>query len=163
MSAKSFELKGAHVLLAMLAFFGAVIAVNVAFAVVAVGSFPGEDVRRSYMQGLNYNATLSDRRAQEARGWRASAGLRQAANGAELEVIVRDADGAPLDGLMLDGVLRWPSAERFDHALQFAPRGEGRYAAPVGALHAGRWVLRARAAGAETQSLDFEAELTWPS
>lgn len=163
MSAKSFELKGVHVLLAMLAFFGAVIAVNVAFAVAAIGSFPGEDVRRSYTQGLDYNATLAERRAQQARGWRASAGLRQATDGAELEVTMRDAMGAPLDGLDLDGVLRWPSAERFDHDLHFAPLGEGRYAAPLGSLHEGRWILRARAAGADAQSLDFEAELTWPS
>lgn len=163
MSAKRSELKGVHVLLAMLAFFGAVIAVNIAFAMAAIGSFPGEDVRRSYAQGLDYNATLSERRAQAARGWRASASLGHSAAGAEIEVVVHDAGGAPLDGLNLNGVLRWPSAERFDHDLRFAPRGQGRYVAALGALHEGRWILRAHAAGDQHEVLDFEAELRWPS
>jgi nitrogen fixation protein FixH len=157
------ELRGVHVLWAMAAFFGAVIAVNIAFAVAAIGSFPGEDVRRSYLQGLAYNDTLAARRTQAAQGWRASAGLLESEQGALLEVIMRDANGAPLDGLETEGTLRWPSAERFDRALQFAPAGEGRYLARLGSLHAGRWVLRARAADPNRGALDFEAELTWPS
>jgi nitrogen fixation protein FixH len=158
-----FEIRGVHVLWAMLAFFGAVIAVNVGFVVAAIESFPGEDVRRSYLQGLAYNDTLAERRTQAAQGWRASATLDAAEEGALLEVIMRDADGAPIDGLETEGVLRWPSAERFDHALRFEPAGEGRYVARLGALHAGRWILRARAADRNRGALDFEAELTWPS
>jgi nitrogen fixation protein FixH len=160
---KRFEVRGVHVLLAMLLFFGAVIGVNVAFAVAAIGSFPGEDVRRSYLQGLAYNDTLAARRTQAAQGWRASAALRPSEEGALLEIILRDAAGAPIDGLAAEGALRWPSAERFDRALDFEPAGEGRYVARLGALHAGRWVLRAHAADPNRGALDFEAELTWPS
>jgi nitrogen fixation protein FixH len=158
-----FEVRGVHVLLAMLAFFGAVIAVNVGFIVAAIGSFPGEDVRRSYLQGLSYNDTLAARRTQAALGWRASAGLRSSAEGALLEITLRDAAGAPLDGLDAEGALRWPNAERLDRTLDFEPVGEGRYVARLGALHEGRWVLRAHAADPNRGALDFEAELIWPS
>lgn len=161
--ARGFVLRGWHVLTLMLGFFGTVIAVNVTFVTLALGSFPGEDVRRSYLQGLNYNQTLAERREQAARGWQASAALREAEGGAVVEVVLRDAAGAPLNGLETTGALRWPNAERLDHALTFEGRGYGRYVAPVSALHPGRWMLRARAVDAQGEALDFEAELTWRS
>lgn len=157
------EVRGVHVLIAILAFFSAVIAVNVGFIVAALGSFPGEDVRRSYLQGLSYNDTLAERRAQAARGWRARAALRESDEGVVLEVVLRDAEGRPIDGISAEGALRWPSAARLDRAVAFESVGEGRYVANLGRLHQGRWVLRARAADGEAGALDFEAELTWPT
>lgn len=157
------RIRGGHVLLGMLAFFAAVIAVNVTFVVLALQSFPGEDVRRSYLQGLNYNQTLADRRAQEALGWTAEAALVETADGAAVEVTLRDSAGAPLEGAVATGELRWPTSERFDRSLTFTPRGNGRYAAPVEDLAPGRWRLRAHAEQGEDRALDFEAELTWPS
>lgn len=160
--ARGWELKGWHVLAAMLAFFAAIIAVNVGFAMVAVDSFPGEDVRRSYLQGLNYNETLAERRRQAALGWHASAALEDAGGLAQLVVIIRDRDGAPVSGLSLTGVLRWPADERLDRALAFIPDGDGRYVARLDDLQPGHWRLRARAEGADNAALDFEAELAWP-
>ena len=158
---RSFELSGRHVLIAMLAFFGAVIAVNVAFAVIAVSSFPGEDVRRSYLQGLNYNDTIADRREQAALGWRATAEMRGDGDAARVEVVLRGRDGAPLVGVTVTGELRWPTDSRLDHGLTFQPAGEGRYIAHLGPLHEGNWRLRARAADSAGGALDFEAELAW--
>ena len=92
MNATHFQVRGWHVLTALLAFFGAIIAVNIAFAVIAVRSFPGEDVRRSYVQGLQYNDTLAERRVQQALGWQASADLRhdgEEAVAAEVHATVR--------------------------------------------------------------------------
>jgi nitrogen fixation protein FixH len=140
-----------------------VIAVNVTFAVFAVRSFPGEDVRRSYLQGLNYNATIAERRAQAALEWEVIAELSEQDGGASVDVVLRDAEGAPIDGLTAAGALRWPTDERLDHELVFEPRGRGRYVARVPDLMAGHWVLRARAERGDGQALDFEAELTWPS
>jgi len=158
---RGYVVRGWHVLAAMLAFFGAVIAVNVAFAVIAVRSFPGEDVRRSYLQGLNYNATLAERRAQAALGWQAAAELRAEGNAASVVVELRNRDGAPIEGATVEGELTWRTATRFDRALTFAPLGEGRYAARAEGLRPGQWRLRARAARAGGGALDFEADLTW--
>jgi nitrogen fixation protein FixH len=157
---RPFSIKGGHVLFALLAFFAAVIAVNVIFAIYAVRTFPGEDVRRSYLQGLHYNDTLSERRAQATLGWRATASLAPTNGGATLEVVLRDRDGNLLDGAVLSGDLRWPTTSHHDRSLSFSQNGAGRYQAELGALPDGRWLLRARAARGEG-SLDFESELSW--
>jgi len=160
MNATHFQVRGWHVLTALLAFFGAIIAVNIAFAVIAVRSFPGEDVRRSYVQGLQYNDTLAERRVQQALGWQASADLRHDGEEAVVEVIVRARGGAPVSDARVTGALQWPVHARRDHTLAFTSMGDGRYQARVGPLQPGRWRLRARAE-AETGALDFEAELRW--
>lgn len=158
--AKPFELRGVHVLFALLAFFGAIVAVNVVFAVAAVQTFPGEDVPRSYLQGLRYNETLAERHAQSAQGWRAAAGIERVREGAALSVTLRTSDGAPIDGAALTGALMWPADSRRDRFLSFVQSGAGRYVANVGDLPVGRWRLRARAE-TETGALNFESELTW--
>lgn len=159
-AAPTFRIRGWHVLAMMLAFFGAVIAVNVVFAVVAVRSFPGEDVRRSYLQGVHYNDTLAQRREQAALGWQATAGFLPSADGAVLEVVLRDRAGAPIDGAIITGEVQRPTTDAADRAIMFEAAGGGRYVAPLGDLGAGRWRLRAHAER-DTGSLDFEAELTW--
>lgn len=163
MAKKPFEVRGWHVLVAMLAFFGAVIAVNVGFAVIAMQSFPGEDVRRSYLQGLNYNQTIAERRAQAELGWQAAAALRRDGESAMLEVTLRARDGAPINAAQLTGELQWPTNASFDRGVMFESVGGGRYLARLGTLPEGRWRLRARAADDRGGALDFEAGLTWPS
>jgi nitrogen fixation protein FixH len=160
MNARGFEVRGWHVLAAMLAFFGFVIAVNVAFTIAAVRSFPGEDVRRSYLQGLHYNRTLAERRAQAALAWSATAHLVARDEGPALEVFLADRRGQPIDTASLTGELQWPTDARFDRAVTFNPAGEGRYFARLGELPAGRWRLRARAHRGRA-AFDFESELTW--
>lgn len=157
---KRFELKGWHVLAWMLGFFGITIAVNVAFAVVAVQSFPGEDVRRSYVQGIRFNEVLSERREQAALGWRVAAAFARDERGAAVVVTIADAEGRPVSGADLSGSLQWFTDSKRDRALSFTSIGEGRYQAPVEGTPEGRWRLRARAER-ESEALDFEAELTW--
>jgi nitrogen fixation protein FixH len=160
MSAPRFEIRGWHVLAALLGFFGAVIAVNAAFAVIAVQSFPGEDVRRSYLQGLQYNETLAERRAQAELGWQAVAAFEAATDGPVLEVSLHTRDGVPVEGAAIEGDLQWPTDARLDRALAFEPVGGGRYVARLAGLAEGRWRVRATARR-DDGALDFEAELTW--
>ncbi|GAM98179.1 type cbb3 cytochrome oxidase biogenesis protein CcoH [alpha proteobacterium U9-1i] len=147
----------------LLLFFAAIIAINVAFAVAAVRTFPGEDERRSYTQGLHYNDVLAERRAQTELGWRARSELARTSSGARLIVHLADRAGAPIDDAAINAVLRWAPNESGDRSLRFTPIGAGAYAADLGALSAGRWELRARAEGLSGAALDFEAELTWPT
>lgn len=156
-----FELRGWHVLLAMLAFFGAVIAVNTYFAVVALGTFPGEDVTHPYIQGLEYNRTIAEHRSQRALGWQAAVSMEAARDGAELIVDLRHRDGSPLDGAHVEGVLRWPADSHRDRTLTFQRERPGHYVAQLNTLSEGDWDLRARATQGEN-ALDFEADLTWP-
>jgi len=156
------ELRGVHVLAMLLFFFGAVIAINVGFGVMAVRTFPGEDERRSYTQGLHYNQTLAERREQAALGWQAQGELTPAGDGADVRVRLVDAQARPLDDVTVEGVLRWPPNISGDQPLEFRREGDGLYVAHLTTLPPGRWDLRARAHDAHGGSLDFEAGLTWP-
>lgn len=158
---RAFELKGAHVAWGMGLFFGAIIAVNAVFITLAVGSFPGEDVRRSYLQGLRYNETLAQRRAQAELGWRASAALTAEPAGAAVLVQLRDAGGRPLEGLSLTGALRRPVDARLDRELSFESLGQGRYRAALGELPPGAWELRAEAASGGEQRFTLARRMTW--
>ncbi len=138
-----FTIKGWHVLVGMVAFFGVIFTVNGIFISNALRTFPGEETRRSYVQGLEYNQVIEARRAQAELGWSASANL------AEDRVLieVRDADGAPVTGLRLVGELQHPANMSADRALVFTEVRDGVYAAGAGELPDGRWTLAARADG----------------
>lgn len=162
-SATGFVLKGWHVLTVLLAFFAIVIGVDVAFSVIAMRTFPGEDVKRSYVQGNHYNETLAARARQAKLGWRATAEI--AARGGQRAIVVtfHDAAGAPLNDLKVTGGLRRPATADADRLLTFSPAQagarDGVYVATAPGLAAGVWDLQATAArGGDT--FDVRARLT---
>lgn len=140
-----FRITGWHVLAGMIIFFATIIAVNAVFISLALKSFPGEDQRRSYVQGLEYNDVIAQRRAQAALGWTAAVNL------AEDRVLIRvtNAEDQPVMGLELTGVLRHPANTDLDHALTFNEARTGVYSAPVEDLTEGGWTLHAEAVDAD--------------
>ena len=62
-SSDGFRIRGWHVLAAMCAFFGVIIAVNAVFMTAALRTFPGEVSITPYEDGLAFNRQL----AQQAR------------------------------------------------------------------------------------------------
>jgi nitrogen fixation protein FixH len=157
----TFELNGAHVLWILLFFFGAIIAVNIGFGVLALKTFPGEDVRHSYIQGLEYNQTLAERAREHALGWRASVGFSSQSTAPLVIVTLHDAAGAPIDGASLQGLLRRPVFAALDQPLRFEPMGQGVYQAKLNALAPGVWDLRAKAQS-QGRLYSVERRLTWP-
>jgi nitrogen fixation protein FixH len=61
-----YKVKGWHVFLGFAATFGVIIAVNLTLAYQAVATFPGLEVRNSYVASQSFDA---DRAAQIALGW----------------------------------------------------------------------------------------------
>jgi nitrogen fixation protein FixH len=159
---RPFEIRGWHVLAAMILFFGSVILVNVVFAVAAIETFPGEDAQRPYLQGIQYNQTLAERRSQASLGWVSDTALVDEDGGVTLVVRLTDRDGARVNGATVTGALQWPTDAHRDKAITFTQNGAGQYTARLGALDDGRWRLRAHAER-EADALDFEAELIWPN
>ena len=154
-------LRGSHVLIILLLSFGVVFAVNIAFAVFAVKTFPGEETPQPYTQGVEYNAALRDLRAQAALGWRAGAAITgDSARTAAVVVSLNDAAGAPIGGAVLVGDLERPTDGGLDRTLRFAPLGGGRYAAPVAGLLEGQWQISVRAAHAGAH-FDISKRVTW--
>ncbi len=68
--AKPFEIKGWHVLTGFVMAFSVIIGVNLTLAVNAVRTFPGLEVKNSYVASQAFEA---DRAAQTALGWEVSA------------------------------------------------------------------------------------------
>lgn len=156
-------LTGRHVLMALLGFFGVIITVNMIFLTFALRSFPGESMKKSYLQGLHYNEILTERAEQAALGWRAEL-LRADRNGAEgvIELQVFDAAGTPLSGLTVEGELRRPAHSRSDQTLSFMHVGNGVYRTPVSDLAPGAWSLTAQAENAYGDQLDLASRVEFP-
>lgn len=129
------KLTGWHVLVIMLGFFGVMFAVNGVFLYHAITSFPGEDVKKSYLQGLDYNQTLDAKAAQDQLGWSAAAGV----VGPDLVFDLTDAKGNPLSGYQVMSELRRAASTAHDQTLPMQPLEAGSYAVNVSDLPAGRW------------------------
>lgn len=130
------EIKGWHVLVMLLAFFGVIIAVNSIFLTTALRTFRGEDEPRSYVQGIRYNDVLDRREAQAELGWSATSVV----TSSRVEIGVTDAQGAPVTGLVLDARLRHPADSGRDIELTLSEAGEGLYETETD-VPDGRWTL----------------------
>jgi nitrogen fixation protein FixH len=154
-------LTGRHVLSALLLFFGVVIAVNVAFIVAAVRSFPGEDAQHAYAAGLRFNEFVNARERQSALGWTAVLDTTRAGSVATLRVRMRDRAGAPLRRLELSGDMRRPAHAHDDHALSFKPAAPGLYVAQIPTVY-GAWDVRVRAIGDRGETFNLKTRVVLP-
>ncbi|MCA8902364.1 MAG: FixH family protein [Hyphomonas sp.] len=144
-SKSGFTLKGWHVLLMMVAFFGFMFVVNGIFLWASITSFPGEDEQKSYLQGLNYNDTIEARRISAEAGWQAQAGLVGAGETQALLVRLFDAEGNPLAAEAVTAQIRRTATDGADIALTVERTAAGEYTARVGDLSNGLWEARIEA------------------
>lgn len=154
----AFTLKGWHVLVAMLLFFGFDIVVNTVFMLDAYRTYPGEGSLTPYEDGLAYNAALKQRQAQQALGWRISAGV---AAGDALRIQIVDKAGAGLRGLRVSAELQRPATETGRTTLTFREMEPGVYAASAAALHGG-WDLNLTAIDAQGRTALAQRRLVLP-
>ena len=149
------ELKGRHVLMMLVAFFGVIIAVNTIFITKAVSSFSGEDVKRSYRQGLEYNKTIQARSEQASLGWNVTANVVSSPETGQRFIIrMSDEKNMPIENLMISGVFKRPTNLAKDEEVSFSERGQGIYEAQIN-LPKGQWHLKA-IAGLTQKSFRFE-------
>jgi nitrogen fixation protein FixH len=151
-----FVVRGWHVLAAVTAFFAIVIGFDVAFAVMAYRSAPGESAANPYEAGLAYEKIL-DERAREARlGWRATL----AREGDAVVIDVVDSAGAPLSGLTVEGFLSRPATEKGRQAVSLAETAPGVYRlAPR--RRSGAWDLAVTARDRGEGRLEIARRLLW--
>ena len=127
------EITGRHVLAVTVGAFGLIIAVNVLMAVKAVSTFPGLEVKNSYVASPSFEAR---RDAQDALGWTAEAGIEDGV----LRVRFTGADGLPLRPATVSALLGRTTNASDDQTPELRVAGDG-YAAEV---HDGRglWTLK---------------------
>jgi nitrogen fixation protein FixH len=123
-------LRGIHVLWMLLAFFALIIAVDAYFIFRAVATFPGEQVKNSYVLGLDFNREVERRERQRTLGWRAEAGVVQD-DGQHLLVHLTSAEGRPLSGLAVSVELFSAAMGPVEETIVLEERGPGDYVAPV--------------------------------
>ncbi|MEL7545090.1 MAG: FixH family protein [Pseudomonadota bacterium] len=148
--------KGRHFLYWIGSFFGVMFIVNGIFLYHAITSFPGEDIEKSYLQGLAYNATLATRSAQYELGWTAEAGIR------DDEIVFRlfDDRGDPISARPITAQLRHRSDRNLDQPLDLKPRASGEYAAQAAGIGQGAWDMRVQVFDITGETLEFQAEKT---
>lgn len=153
------QLKGWHALLWFLGFFGFMFVVNGIFLWAAITSFPGEDVKKSYLTGLDYNREIARRAMQAEQGWRAEIGLIEgAAGGHELHTRLLQEDGTALPVFATTAMMRHPTDTALDRALELSAIGGGEYSAPLSDILPGIWsVVITADVDPETEGHEFRA------
>ena len=125
---------GRRMLAVMLGFFGVVIGVNVALAILASTSWTGLVVKNSYVASQHFNEDLARAHRQQALGWRSTLGYA----GGNLSFTLSGRDGAPLSGMSVEVPLRRPTHEGEDRRVSLMPSTRGGYAVAL-ALPKGTW------------------------
>ena len=124
------ELTGRHVLIVTLGAFGTIIAVNLFMAFKAVGTFPGLEVKNSYVASQSFDR---DRDAQAALNWTVTPEY----DGRELVLAIRDGQGLPAPVQGLEVTVGRPTHVRDDQRPEFTYSG-GLFRAPL-VLAPGTW------------------------
>jgi len=145
------ELTGRGVLAITVGAFAIIIGVNLVMAYVAVDTFPGLEVRNSYVASQGYN----DRAAsQRALGWTTDADL----TAGQLRLQINNANGSAAAVSSLDATLGRPTTEREDFAPEFRFDGDA-YVADVDVDY-GNWNLHLVATADDGTTFAQRIELT---
>ena len=127
------QITGKHVLIGFVAAFTVIIGVNLVMAYSAVNTFPGLEVRNSYVA----SQTFDDRKAaQEALGWTVEARHK----GGLLTLSITDDQGQPVEVEMLDATVGRATHVAQDVTPDFRYDGSA-YVAQV-PLGDGNWNIR---------------------
>lgn len=134
------EINGYHVAGIFGGAFAVIIAVNAVLATQAVRTFPGLEVKNSYVASQSFDA---DRAAQEALGWTA----RLALDGSALRLDIADGVG-PVEARIFGAKLGRKTFAADDRVLEFRRAPEA-FVAEVPELEPGAWHLWLEAEAAD--------------
>lgn len=133
------EITGRHVLIAFLAAFGVIIAVNLTLAFKAVSTFPGLEVRNTYVASQTFEA---ERAGQDALNWDVSARVENGILRLSIEK-----DGTPVRPEITSAIFGRATHTRNDQTPDFTFDGAA-FTAPV-EVGPGNWNLRLNATSAD--------------
>lgn len=134
-------LTGRTVLVAFLAFFGTVAAVNAVMVDAALSTFGGVDTRNAYQAGVAFNREFAAAREQNALGWTVSAHLTQPDSGAfSVAVAIRDRGGRIPDGLHVSAHLMHPADARRDRDFELDRKAD-QFVSTRAVVEPGQWDL----------------------
>jgi nitrogen fixation protein FixH len=122
------QLTGWMVFGLIVAFFAVIFGVNAYMAHMAISTFGGVETESSYHAGQTFERDVAMAKAQDQQHWQVDVNVTTAADGgAVLDIVARDAAGAPLTGLL-------------DRNLAVSESAPGRFRGNVD-IPAGQWDL----------------------
>ncbi len=127
------KMTGGKVLGIFVVAFGIIMSVNLLMAYSAVSTFPGLEVRNSFVSSQGFNDRLA---AQRSLGWDVHVGV----NDGELRVVFTDPDGKPATITDFSATLGRATHTRDDLQPEFVHEA-GIFTAPV-SIAPGNWNLR---------------------
>ncbi|UWQ80138.1 FixH family protein [Leisingera sp. S132] len=133
MAKREREFTGKHAILLFGGAFAVIIGVNIILAVNAVKTFPGLEVKNSYVASQEFDQRRS---AQEALGWSVYA----SSQGDQVKLEITDADGTPVEVAKLSATLGRATHVQDDQKPEFTFDGQA-YVAPAD-LGPGNWNIR---------------------
>ncbi|MEW2912967.1 FixH family protein [Leisingera sp. JC11] len=133
MAKREREFTGKHAILLFGGAFAVIIGVNIILAVNAVKTFPGLEVKNSYVASQEFDQRRS---AQEALGWSVYA----SSAGDQVKLEITDADGNPVKVAKLSATLGRATHVQDDQKPEFTFDGQA-YVAPAD-LGPGNWNIR---------------------
>jgi nitrogen fixation protein FixH len=135
------EITGPMVLGLMVAFFAVIFAMNAFMAREAISTFGGVETESSYRAGQTFERDVAMAKAQDAQHWQVDAKVTPAAGGgAVLDIVARDAAGAPLRGLAATALFARPTDRRLDRSIAISEDAPGHFHASA-EIPAGQWDL----------------------
>jgi len=137
--ARKRELRGVHVLMGFVGFFGVVFAVNGVFLYWALTTHTGVVSQQPYRKGLAYNIRIEADEKQRQLGWVPEISLER--NTGRLAVTFKDKAGAPVSGLRIGGMIGRPSTVQHDAKIALLETAPGLYAAELGKRADGAWLV----------------------
>ncbi|MCU0905086.1 MAG: FixH family protein [Tabrizicola sp.] len=144
------ELTGKHVLAITTSAFAVIIAVNLLLAFKAVSTFPGLEVKNSYVASQGFN----DRKAaQEALGWTLAPSYQEG----RIDLAFTDRDGQPVAVQNLDVLIGRTTSTADDARPRFVQAGDV-YTAPLDLGH-GKWMVKVTATSADGTLFEQRSEL----
>lgn len=154
-----FQITGRKVLIAMLAFFGVVTAVDAVMIYQAVNTFGGLETSDAYRKGLAYNQRIASSAAQDALGW--SQDVTIDAQRGVLVVSLSDSNKRGIEGLVISANIGRPATNVFDQALKLEDLGGGRHEVAVPSLAAGTWAvaITARRSAAQDAEVVYQSKV----
>lgn len=137
---KSRPFTGKHMLLAMVAFFGVIITVNLVMATFASKSWTGLVVKNSYVASQEFNEIAAAAREQDRLGWQGQF----AAKDGRVTYQLTDRNGGRIRASDITLAFKRPAFEADDHEVKLAVDADGTYQADH-RLGDGIWVVQVAA------------------
>ena len=119
-----------------------VIAANAALIHFAFSSWTGLVSGHAYDEGLAFNRTLAEAKAEAALGWRLTVRVQPTDDGAELQMLATDRTGRPLTTLEGEAVWTRPLGSERVVESPLSSAGDGRYTAVTTLPQRGQWDVK---------------------